>query len=432
VSARRRGERDETRPGRVVPHPSADPLLTRGGKVDPEALRAASAANDQPDEPDVDALEQPADDDGPVHVRFQLSRDLQKRLDKYLVDRIPFMSRTKLQGLIDNDAVTVNGRAPKASTVLRLGDVVDVIVPPPPSKEIQPEEIPLEVLHEDEDILVVNKSPDIIVHPARSHLSGTMVNALAWHFRKNATGALSKVGDEFARPGVVHRLDRHTSGVIVFAKRDETHWKLGRQFEHRQVEKRYLAVVHGEMQPLIDVVDMSIGPSPSREKGHREKQVVRHDELGKPAVTIYRVLERFHGCTLVELELKTGRTHQIRVHLSHRGYPIVADDMYGGKYSTIEDLATSRASAREIAARWGMRLDEPILKRHALHACMLGFTHPKAERRMMFTAPVPADMARLIAILREASVGSGAGGRLDAPGAMIDLDLAVPRIEPAS
>jgi 23S rRNA pseudouridine1911/1915/1917 synthase len=432
VSARRKGDNDESRIKRVVPHPSADPLLTRGGKVDPEALRAASAANDQPDEPDVDALEQPADDDGPVHVRFQLSRDLQKRLDKYLVDRIPFMSRTKLQGLIDNDAVTVNGRAPKASTVLRLGDVVDVIVPPPPSKEIQPEEIPLDVLHEDEDILVVNKSPDIIVHPARSHLSGTMVNALTWHFRKNATGALSKVGDEFARPGVVHRLDRHTSGVIVFAKRDETHWKLGRQFEHRQVEKRYLAVVHGEMQPLIDVIDVPIGPSPSREKGHREKQVVRHDELGKPAVTIYRVLERFHGCTLVELELKTGRTHQIRVHLSHRGYPIVADDMYGGKYSTIEDLATSRASAKEIASRWGMRPDEPILKRHALHACMLGFTHPKAERRMMFTAPVPADMARLIAILREASVGTGAGGRLDAPGAMIDLDLAVPRIEPAS
>src|SRR5690606_12519697 len=133
--------------------------------------------------------------------------------------------------LIENEAVSVNGRTPKPSTVLRLGDVVDVIVPPPPSKEIQPENIPLEVLHEDADLLVVNKSPDIIVHPARSHLSGTMVNALAWHFRNRSSGELSTVGEEFARPGVVHRLDRHTSGVIVFAKRDETHWKLGRQFE---------------------------------------------------------------------------------------------------------------------------------------------------------------------------------------------------------
>src|SRR5690606_5055288 len=119
------------------------------------------------------------------------------------------------------------------------------------------------------------------------------------------------VGEEFARPGVVHRLDRHTSGVIVFAKRDETHWKLGRQFERRQVEKRYLAIVHGEVEPLIDVIDMPIGPSPSRERGQREKQVVRHDELGKNAITIYRVLERFDGHSLVELELKTGRTHQI-------------------------------------------------------------------------------------------------------------------------
>jgi 23S rRNA pseudouridine1911/1915/1917 synthase len=419
-----KGDRPD-RPARVVPHPSDDPLLTRGGKVDPEAIRAASASAAALREDD--ALEEPADDDGPVHVRFQLSRDLQKRLDKYLVDRIPFMSRTRLQRLIDNEAVSVNGRIPKASTVLRIGDVVDVIVPPPPSKEIRPENIPLAILHEDHDLLVVNKSPDIIVHPARSHLSGTMINALAWHFQNRSSGALSNLGEEFARPGVVHRLDRHTSGVMVFAKRDETHWKLGRQFEHRQVEKRYLAVVHGEVQPLLDVIDMPIGPSPSRERGYREKQVVRHDELGKNAVTIYRVLERFDGCSLVELELKTGRTHQIRVHLSHRGYPIIADDMYGGKYSTLDDLARSKAGAREAADRWGIRADEPILKRHALHACMLGFRHPKTEAKMLFTAPVPEDMARFIAILREVAPGAG---RLDAPGAMIDLDVAVPSLRP--
>ncbi|MGP1308819.1 MAG: RluA family pseudouridine synthase [Phycisphaerales bacterium] len=418
-----RGDRPD-KPPRIVPHPSKDPLLTKGGKVDADALRAASSAP-APEDPaaEADALEQPSDDDGPVHVRFQLSRDLQKRLDKYLVDRIPFMSRTQLQRLIDNEAVTVNERTPKASTVLRVGDVVDVIVPPPPSKEIQPEEIPLEVLFEDADILVVNKSPDIIVHPARSHLSGTMVNALAWHFRNKSSGALSGVGQEFARPGVVHRLDRHTSGVIVFAKRDEAHWKLGRQFEKRQVEKRYLAVVHGSVQTPVDLIEFPIGPSPSRIKGHREKQVVRYDELGKPAVTICRVLERFDNFTLVELELKTGRTHQIRVHLSHLGHPIVADDMYGGSYSTVADCARSSAAAKEAAARWGMRPDEPILSRHALHACMLGFQHPLTLQRMLFTAPVPADMARLIGVLRDVAPGNG---RLDAPGAMIDLDMAVP------
>src|SRR5690606_17231160 len=187
------------------------------------------------------------------------------------------------------------------------------------------------------------------------------------------------------------------------------------------------AIVHGEVEPLIDVIDMPIGPSPSRERGQREKQVVRHDELGKNAITIYRVLERFDGHSLVELELKTGRTHQIRVHLSHRGYPIVADDMYGGKYATLEDVARSRAAAKEAAARWGMRADEPILTRHALHACMLGFRHPKTDEGMLFTAPLPRDMARLVAILREVAPGAG---RLDAPGAMIDLDRAVPAVHP--
>lgn len=432
MSGKPRGNKPPPRE-RVIPHPSDNPLLNPGGKLDAKAIRAASRAQQadaaepdaSPEAADTDAIEQPTDDDGPVHVRFQLSRDLQKRLDKYLVDRIPFMSRTQLQRLIENEAVTVNARVPKPSTVLRLGDVVDVVVPPPPPKEIQAQDIPLEIMHEDDDLLVVNKSPDIIVHPARSHLSGTMVNALAWHFRNASPrgGDLSKVGEEFARPGVVHRLDRHTSGVIVFAKRDETHWKLGRQFEKRQVEKRYLAVVHGEMRPPIDVIDVPLGPSPSREKGVREKQVVRYDELGKPAVTIYRVREQFDGYSLVELELKTGRTHQIRVHLSHGDNPIVADDMYGGKYATLEDIAHSKAAAREAAEWFGIRIDEPILRRHALHACMLGFRHPATDAPMLFTAPVPPDMARLIAILRAVAPGKG---RLDAPGSMIDLDTAVP------
>ncbi|MEX2217867.1 MAG: RluA family pseudouridine synthase [Phycisphaerales bacterium] len=368
------------------------------------------------------------DDDAELPtVTFTLTRDLKKRLDRYLTDRITFMSRTQLQKLIDEGGVLVNGRRPKASTTLRKGDTVEVVVPPPPPTEIQPEPIPLEVLFEDEHLIVINKSPDIIVHPARSHLSGTMVNALAWRLRHGAVGQgtvggtvgqasrlpgeqrLSSVGAEFARPGVVHRLDRHTSGVIVFAKQDEAHWKLGHQFEHRRVDKRYLAVVHGTVEPAADTIDLPIGPHPSREKGYREKYVVRHDEQGKHALTICRVRERYgkhapdpaERFSLVELELKTGRTHQIRVHLSYLGYAVVGDDMYGGRPFTHEGRT--------------------VIARQALHAALLGFQHPVTGERLVFTAPLRGDMAELVRLLR-ARPGFEA---LNPQGATVDLNAAV-------
>lgn len=376
-------------------------LLLPGGKVDPVAVERLIAAS------------QAADEDAELpKVTFTLQRDLKKRLDKYLTDRITFMSRNQLQRLIEGGGVLVNGRPPKPSTTLRRGDVVEVVVPPPPPTEIQPEEIPLDVLYEDEHLIVLNKQPDIIVHPARSHLKGTLINALAWHFRHRSGGSLSTVGTEFARPGVVHRLDRHTSGVIVFAKQDEAHWKLGHQFEHRRVDKRYLAVVHGRVEPPADVIDLPIGPHPSREKGYREKYVVRHDDQGKPSVTIYRVREWYdpHAAdpgdryTMVELDLKTGRTHQIRVHLSHLGWPIVGDDMYGGRPYPGPD-------------------GTPIIARQALHAAMLSFDHPITGRRLTFTAPLRGDMLALVAALR-ARPGLE---RLDIPGTAIDLGLLTPR-----
>lgn len=382
-------------------------LLESSGKVDPEAVRAASAAE--------------GEDDAPTRVAFRVGRDLNKRLDRYLTDRIPFMSRTQLQRLIDNEAVTVNGRLGKASTNLRQADLVEVMLPPPPSSEVTPEEIPLEVLHEDEDLIVLNKAPDIIVHPARSHHSGTMINALAWHFRHRSQvgGELSGVGGEFARPGVVHRLDRNTSGVIVFAKRDEAHWRLGHQFERRQVDKRYMALVHGEMETLADVLEFPVGTHPSREKGYREKYVVRHDELGKHAVTIYRVREVYRGYTLVELELKTGRTHQIRVHLSHIGHPIVGDDMYGGRAVSLSDLAPPHEAPPGAP---------PIIARQALHATILGFTHPVTGQPMRFTAPLRDDMASLMRALREHRPGAGI---VNISGATVDMGL-VMREAPAT
>jgi len=388
-------------------------IVMHGGKVDPEAIRRMIDAQRA-----EDAARESDDDETLARVTFTLQRDLQKRLDKYLTDRITFMSRNQLQALIERGGVTVNGRVPKSSTTLRKGDVVEVMVPEPPPTEIQPEDIPIEVLYEDEHLIVLNKSPDIIVHPARAHNKGTMVNALAWRFSKTGSGALSKVGDEFARPGVVHRLDRHTSGVIVFAKQDEAHWKLGRQFEHRQVDKRYLALVHGRMEPETDSIDQPIGPHPSRAKGHREKYVVRHDEQGKHALTIYRIRETYNAhahaggadnparagerYTLVELELRTGRTHQIRVHLSHQGWPIVGDDMYGG-----------RALADDAGGI--------VIARQALHAALLGFAHPITGRKMQFTAPLRGDMAGAIRLLR----AQGRVARSPALGATVDLDHAL-------
>lgn len=472
--------------------PAREDVYDAGGKVDADAIVAATQRARE------EGLEG-EDDEQLRRVRFELQHDLDKRLDKYLTDRISFLSRTQLQKLIDDGDVTVNGRVAKASTKLNSGDVVEVVVPAPPAKDIQPENIPLEVMYEDEHILVVNKQPDIIVHPARNENTGTMLGALAWHLKHNSSGALSGVGKEFARPGVVHRLDRDTSGCIVFAKTDEAHWKLGHSFEHRRVDKRYLAVVHGWVEPESFVIDLPLGPHPSREKGYREKYVVRHDELGKESVTVVRVRERYvvgagardasgEGAdgqsgkvgvnagaspsgraataagwsapelpktanlqrthtnlfeaemgrfSLVELELKTGRTHQIRVHLSHNMWPIVGDDMYGGKAVGITDDAIETKPAKpakvvkaaKSKAAGGALIayakpesitpgTTPLIARQALHAALLSFDHPITGKRLTFTAPLRGDMANLVAALRARSDG---GEQLAAPGATVEL-----------
>jgi 23S rRNA pseudouridine1911/1915/1917 synthase len=409
---RRHGATGES-PG---PDDERDPshsLVRPGGKVDPDAVRAAAEG---------EALA--GDDDGLRRARFHLQRDLQKRLDKYLTDRIPFMSRTALQRLVEEGGVTVNGRRPKPSTLLRKGDVVEVVIPPPPAKEIQAQEIPLDVLYEDGQIIVINKRADILVHPARSHLSGTMVNALAWHFRNASEtgGELSPVGAEFARPGVVHRLDRHTTGVIVFAKDEEAHWRLGRQFELRTTQKRYLAVVHGVVEPLTDTIELPLGPHPSDAKGLREKYVVRFDERGKPSTTVYRALEVFDGYTLLELELRTGRTHQIRVHLSYLGFPIVGDDMYGGRSVSLADLARSLPTAQRRAAE-----QDVVIARQALHAALLSFRHPVSGETLTFRAPPPPDLARLVALLRLHKPGRGPTG---ITGTVVEPPKTAGKVEP--
>ena len=380
------------------PRNRSDKFFDGGGNIDSDALFRAYE-------------EQGLNDEAVVETSFTISRDLNRRLDSYLATRIPFLSRTSLKRLIEENMVTVNGKSPKGSTKLKKHDVVNVILPPPPSSEIQPEEIPLKIIHEDNDLVVINKDDDIIVHPARSNKSGTIINALAWHFQNVSGGELSKVGEEFARPGVVHRLDRHTTGVMVAAKTDTAHWRLGKQFEQRKTRKRYLAVVHGEIEPLTDTIDIPLGKHPTK----RDAYAVRFDDTGKPSITIFHVREIYDGFTLVELDLKTGRTHQIRLHLQHLGYPIVGDDIYGGKHLKVSNIIQR-----------GVPFDLPrtdfVIKRQALHAAFLEFTHPITDKRVNFTAPVHGDMANLISMLRKHRFKKAPS----LPSAEIDLDTAIP------
>lgn len=353
-----------------------------------------------------------ADDETPVTAVFEATRSADMRLDRFLAHRVPFLSRTQLQRLIEESAVTVNGRVPKASTRLRRGDRIVATLPPPPSNAIAAERIPIEVLFEDEHVIVVNKQPDLIVHPARSHTSGTLINALAWHFLHNTGGTLSTVGEDIARPGVVHRLDKHTSGVMVCAKSDVAHWRIARQFEVRRTEKRYLCLVHGEVEPEADVIDLPLGKHPTV----KEKYAVRHDELGKPSQTVYRVREVYEGHSLVEVELRTGRTHQIRVHMSHIGYPLVGDDLYAGRHVTVGDFDPSQPDA-----------SEPLLTRQALHAARLGFEHPVSGQRVAFEAPMWPDLRRAVELLRRTRLKRV----LAAPGAVLSLGPDAPPVTAA-
>jgi 23S rRNA pseudouridine1911/1915/1917 synthase len=380
-----------------------------------------------------------AESDEPEHVRFKLTRDLNKRLDRYLCDRFQKLSRSRLQKLINEGAVKVNGREPKSSTVIRLGDVIDITMPPPNIKLIPPEDIPLDVLYEDDHIIVINKQADLVVHPARSNTHGTLLNALAWYFREHeARGleSLSKVGVDELRPGIVHRLDKDTTGCIVLAKNENTHWKLSRQFEQRQVQKYYLAITHGEMRPPGDVIDQPIGKHPVV----KEACAVRHDVQARHAVTIYRVREVYDGYSLVELELKTGRTHQIRVHLTFLGHPIISDVVYGGEpfgeAELIEPPTAAGSQSMMTFARtkpeglkvWSRmdRREDLLIRRPALHAAVLSFRHPHTGQAMTFTAPLAGDMAGAVGRLRRDRPKSGV---LAAEGAGVDLGQALGGME---
>lgn len=336
------------------------------------------------------------EEDGAQHTTIVVRAELtNRRLDQYLPSRFPRFSRSAIQKLIDAGAVTVNGQQPgKASRRLSPGDVIDVVLPPQQPKEIPPEPIPLSIIWEDEHLLAINKQAGVVVHPARGNPHGTLVNGLVYY-----AGTLAKGSDPF-RPGIIHRLDRDTTGIMLVAKTDEALWRMSRQFEARRIHKEYLAIVHGRLDLAADQIDAPL----ARHRHVRERFAVDFDNpAAKPAVTTWRVLERFRGFTLVQLEPKTGRTHQLRVHMSYIKHSIVGDADYGGRKVTRGQLAADE-SADRTAAR---EPEEPLIRRQALHAHRLHFRHPVNGKPMLLTAPPPADFEALLAALRELRQGPG-------------------------
>jgi 23S rRNA pseudouridine1911/1915/1917 synthase len=305
------------------------------------------------------------------------------RVDYYLSRLYPNYSRSLFQRALAEGTVLVNGLPAKAARRLRVNDRLQVALPALPDQTLQPEDIPLKVLYEDDALIVINKQADLVTHPGKSNFTGTLAAGLQFHFDQlsDAAGSL--------RPGIVHRLDRDTTGVIVVAKNNVIHHRLSGQFERREVTKEYRAIVRGAVANDGDIIRTFLKPHPK----NRQKMIVcGEEENAREAVTTYEVLERFAGFSYVRLLPKTGRTHQLRVHMRHIGHPIVADALYAGH----DRLTWGEATGQ---------FDEPIatevlIDRQALHAFRLELTHPGSERRMLFEAPLPDDMQRLLETLR--------------------------------
>ncbi len=307
-----------------------------------------------------------------------------ERLDTFLRTYFPVLSRGAIQRLIEQGDIRVNGLAVKSTHCPHIGETIEVHCPPPKPCTALPEEMPLAMLFEDEEILVLNKAPGLVVHPAAGHEEHTLVNALLHHCQ----GGLSGIGG-VARPGIVHRLDKDTSGCLVVAKNDAAHLGLAVQFANRKVHKLYEAIVCGELPNLKGEIRTGIARHPN----HRKRMAVI--DGGRDAWTSYRVQRRLRGATFLQAELHTGRTHQIRVHLQHLGFPLVGDDVYGKRQNQRLREAQGYTSPRQL-----------------LHASVLSFVHPKTNEEMRFEAPLPEDfrdaLARL-ALLRDPGESPGVG-----------------------
>ncbi len=298
------------------------------------------------------------------------------RLDAYLAARLPDISRTRIQRAIEDGDVLVNERATKPSYRVRVGDQIEIDLPDPPPLALAAEAIPLTLLFEDDDLLVVDKPANLVVHPGAGVQTGTLANALVYHFEH-----LSERGGQI-RPGIVHRIDKETSGLLVVAKNDFTHERLSEQFRARTVFKQYTALVYGRMSQEQGEITASIGRSPH----HRTRMAVLKGGAGRTAHTRFAVARRLAEFTLLDVQIKTGRTHQIRVHLAHLGHPVVGDSVYGaGRENSLRDAPIKRAVNG--------------LERHFLHASELAFDHPRTGERLHFQSPLPAELKQFLAEL---------------------------------
>lgn len=299
--------------------------------------------------------------------RFEITEELEEeRIDKCLSALIDSLSRSFLQKMIKDGTVKVNGLPVKGSYRVKAEDLVEFVLPETKSPDIEPENIPLDILYEDEDVIVVNKPKGMVVHPAAGHYSGTLVNALLYHCGSSLSGI-----NGIMRPGIVHRIDRDTTGSIIACKNDRAHNCIAQQLKEHSVERRYHAICHGVMKEDEGVVDRPIGRHPAE----RKKMAV-NEKNGKRAVTHYRVLKRFSGYTYVECELETGRTHQIRVHLANLGHPLLGDEVYSNRKSPFR------------------------LEGQTLHAKILGFHHPSTGGYVETDAPLPEYFLHLLDILQ--------------------------------
>jgi 23S rRNA pseudouridine1911/1915/1917 synthase len=300
-----------------------------------------------------------------------------ERIDKFLSRQVENATRTKVQQAIEESRVLVNGNPVKANYKVSPNDVIEVTLTRPPAPEMKPEAIPLDVVYEDETLLVVNKPAGMVVHPAFGNWTGTLANAVLHHTQHR----LSDAHDDEFRPGIVHRLDKDTSGLMVVAKENDAHFALAKQFAQRTTEKKYLALVWGVPKAKSGTIQTNIG----RSKKNRKIMAVYpfESDEGKTAITDFVVKEDYRYFSLLELKLHTGRTHQIRVHLQYLGHPILSDETYGGK--TIRTLGFSQSE------HFVENLFE-LLPRQALHAAFLSFIHPKTKTKVSFEAPLPRDM----------------------------------------
>ena len=307
-----------------------------------------------------------------------------KRVDHFIVEELPTFSRTKISKLIKEGALLVNNQAiEESSKKISFGDVIELTVPEPVATDLQAQDISLAVVYEDDDLLVINKPIGMVVHPGAGNPDGTLVNALLHHCKGNLSGINGEL-----RPGIVHRIDKDTSGLLVVAKNDIAHNVLAKQFEDHSIQRTYLAFVWGMPKPIHGRIETLIG----RSKYNRQKMSADVGS-GKNAITNYKTLEVFKGKTipdisLIECKLETGRTHQIRVHLAHKGNPILGDQMYGKKIRKIRDLDEELSVVLE------------NINFQALHAQSLGFLHPKSGKELFFTTELPKDLLNLQKMLK--------------------------------